>query len=261
MRRSVPAGLYRVRSGLHGPDPIPASAVRSEPGEANKGRVQGSRVLVARMAIPADAVGLPDDEPCPGYRLAVTFMHTSCSFDDIPLGSPLAALRDRQVAARLRRPSDRRVGAENLVGRTLPERVSGRIVDIGARTTVGRRRGSQAGAICHIIALGAEWMRPHSSGLNPDAFTIGPQRSMSALISRANSAGELPAGSKDSLSRPALTSRVFSASRTAGPSLPTISAGGLSGRKMPNPATISNGGYPASLIVRSTGGVGPRRRA
>src|SRR5260370_17147403 len=160
-------------------------------------------------------------------------MHTSCYSDDTPLGSPLAALRDRQVAARLRRPSDRRVGAENLVGRTLPERVSGRIVDIGARTTVGRRPGSLAGAICHIIALGAEWLRPHSSGLNPDAFTIGPHRSMSALISRANSAGELPAGSKDSLSRPALTSRVFSASRTAGPSLPRSRRAFLPERRCP----------------------------
>src|SRR5258708_33938976 len=110
MRRSVPAGFYRVRSGLHGPDPIPAIAVRSEPGEANKVRIQRSRVLVARMAIPAEAVGLPDDEPCTANRLAATDMHTSCYFHEPPLGSPLAALRVRQVAALLLRPSARTIG-------------------------------------------------------------------------------------------------------------------------------------------------------
>src|SRR5258708_26893776 len=129
------------------------------------------------MAIPAEAVGLPDDEPCTANRLAVTVKHTSCYFDDLPLGSPLAALRDRQVAARLRHPSDRKVGAENLVGRTLPERACRRIVGIGART-VERRRGSQAGAVCHITALwtrvGApSFFRPESGCLHDRPPSLG----------------------------------------------------------------------------------------
>src|SRR5713226_1162560 len=80
------------------------------------------------------------------------------------------------------------------------------------------------------------------SGVNPDSFTIGAQRAMSAFTSRANSAGLVPPISNDSLPSPALTSLVSSAARTERLRPSAIARGVFAGTKMPCHSVILSPG-------------------
>src|SRR5262249_10166656 len=80
----------------------------------------------------------------------------------------------------------------------------------------------------------------YSSAVNPDACTIGPHRSKSDFITFANSLGEVPAGSKESLASPALNASDLTAWRIAKLRLLTMSAGVLAGTRTPNHPAASS---------------------
>src|SRR5947207_10814176 len=103
------------------------------------------------MRVPAEGICLPDRETDIANRFTVTIENAPSDLDDFALRNSINAFDGGQVIRLRRRASYWKMGAQNLV------------------------RGSvSVGAVVR-----GDHDRPQSSGVKPEACTIGPQRSKS----------------------------------------------------------------------------------
>jgi len=110
MRRPYPVSACRIGARFYGLEAIPAVMSGEKFRKADKIRVEGRGIGIAGMGIPAQAVGLPDDESRTADSVTIAIENTSFDFDDFALGASIHPIDDGQIARCMRRFDSQKEG-------------------------------------------------------------------------------------------------------------------------------------------------------